>query len=59
MAYGTMAWNSSEKNLNSGQIAATSAHANQIIFKKGIDHRQKTFNHGDHNEQRERCEQKE
>jgi len=53
MAYEIMARNSSEKNLNSGRIAATSARANQIIFEKGIDHRQKTFNHWDHNEQRQ------
>jgi hypothetical protein len=48
-----MARNSSEKNLNSGRIAATSARANQIILEKGIDQRQKTFNRGDHNEQRQ------
>ena len=32
------------------RIAATEARAGQIAQGKGIDYREKTFNHGDHNE---------
>ncbi|MGA8349877.1 MAG: hypothetical protein WB773_18960, partial [Isosphaeraceae bacterium] len=35
------------------RIAATEARAGQIVQGKGIDYREKTFNHGDHNEHKE------
>ena len=55
MAYQTMARNCSEKNLNSGKIAATLSRAGQIIQRKSIDQREQTqaieemiSNHGEH-----------
>ena len=41
------------KNLSLERIAATEARAGQIKQGKGIDYREKTFNHGDHNEHKE------
>jgi hypothetical protein len=46
MAHGIMAWNSSEKNLNSERVDATSARADQILFENDIDQLQETFNRG-------------
>jgi hypothetical protein len=68
MAYEIMARNCSEKNLNSGKIAATLSRAGQIIQRKSIDHREQTqtieetiSNHGEHREHGEgehtRCSQ--
>ena len=42
MAYEAMARNCSEKNLNSGKIAATLTRAGQIIQRKSIDQREQT-----------------
>ena len=42
MAYEIMARNCSEKNLNSGKIAATLSRAGQIIHRKSIDQREQT-----------------
>src|SRR5208283_642507 len=60
MAYEVMARNCSEKNLNSGKIAATSSRAGQIIQRQSIDQREQTqtieetiSNHGEHT----RCSQ--
>ncbi len=57
MAYEIMARNCSEKNLNSGKIAATLGRANQIIHRMIIDQREQTqtieetiSNHGEHRE---------
>src|SRR5271157_6227562 len=57
MAYEIMARNCSEKNLNSGKIAATLGRAGQIIQRKSIDQREQTqtieetiSNHGEHRE---------
>jgi hypothetical protein len=41
------------KNLSLERIAATEARAGQIMQGKGVDYREKTFNHGDHNEHKE------
>jgi len=49
MAYEIMARNSSEKNLNPGRIAATSARSDQILLEKDIDQSQETFYCGGHN----------
>ncbi len=35
------------------RMAATEARAGQIVQGEGIDYREKTFNHGDHNEHKE------
>jgi len=43
MAYEIMARNCSEKNLNSGKIAATLSRAGQIIKRKSIDQREQTL----------------
>src|SRR5208337_2182817 len=43
MAYEIMARNCSEKNLNSGKIAATLSRAGQIIHRKSIDQREQTL----------------
>jgi len=40
-------------NVNLERITATEARAGQIVQGKGIDYREKTFNHGDHNEHKE------
>src|SRR5208337_1801406 len=68
MAYEAMVSNCSEKNLNSGKLAATLGRAGQIIRKKSIDHREQTqtieetiSNHAEHTAHREgqhtRCSQ--
>ena len=65
MACEIMARNCSEKNLNSGKIAATLSRAGQIIQRKSIDYREQTqtieetiSNHGEHGEgEHTRCSQ--
>ena len=65
MACESMARNCSEKNLNSGKIAATLSRAGQIIQRKSIDQREQIqtieetiSNHGEHGEgEHTRCSQ--
>ena len=65
MACEIMARNCSEKNLNSGKIAATLSRAGQIIQRKSIDQREQTqtieetiSNHREHGEgERTGCSQ--